>query len=92
MVFNSNLLKEKEVKKPISSFKPGQAFIWKTFSHDAEGICVFIERAEDGRNTFICLNNMKVYSNYEHDTKYTIISIDCIDLDYVYIREGVAIV
>lgn len=90
MIFNSKLLKEKETKKRIADFVPGQAFIWKTFSHDAEGICVFIDRAEDGRNTFISLNNMKIYSNYEHDTKYTIINIERIDADYVYVREGEA--
>lgn len=88
MIFNSKLLKEKETKKRIADFEPGQAFIWKTFSHDEIGVCVFVERSNDGRNTFICLNNMKIYCNFDADAKYTIINIECIDLDYTNIREG----
>lgn len=88
MRFYSKLLKEQELKKPICEFVPGQAFLWKTFSRDDAGVCVFIERADDGRNTFICLNNMKIYCNYEHDTKYTIVNIERIDLDYTNMREG----
>lgn len=84
MTFNSKLIREKETKKPICEFTPGQAFIWKTFSHDEVGICLFVERDESGRNLFICLNNMKIYGNYEHDTKYTIINIEDVDVSYTY--------
>lgn len=84
MTFSSKLLKEKETKKPIRDFVPGEAFIWKTFSHDEVGVCVFVERNEIGRNTFICLNNMKLYFNYECDTKYTTINIESADVSYSY--------